>query len=58
MVTYQAPRTAKLMPEVDDPINTSLNPEPILPSSVVIAQICWDIMEEIQHAQQDEYPPP
>ncbi len=30
----------------------------ILPPTVVIAQISWDLMEEIQRAQQDEPPPP
>ncbi|KAL0173013.1 hypothetical protein M9458_033324, partial [Cirrhinus mrigala] len=29
---------------------------PILPPTVVIAQISWDLMEEIQRAQQDEPP--
>ncbi|KAL0150494.1 hypothetical protein M9458_054311 [Cirrhinus mrigala] len=31
---------------------------PILPPSVVVAQISWDLMEEIQRAQQDEPTPP
>ncbi|KAL0153008.1 hypothetical protein M9458_051687, partial [Cirrhinus mrigala] len=31
---------------------------PILPPSVVIAQISWDLMEEIQRAQQEEPTPP
>ncbi|KAL0199478.1 hypothetical protein M9458_008018, partial [Cirrhinus mrigala] len=31
---------------------------PIFPPTVVIAQISWDLMEEIQRAQQDEPPPP
>ncbi|KAL0168601.1 hypothetical protein M9458_036823, partial [Cirrhinus mrigala] len=32
--------------------------ESILPSSVVIAKISWNIMEEIQRGQQNEPPPP
>lgn len=37
-----------------DSTNTLLVPEPILPPSVIVALIRWDIMEEIQCALQDE----
>lgn len=32
-------------------------PEPILPSSVVITPVRWDLVEEIQQAQADKPPP-
>lgn len=40
-----------------DPVHSSPHPEPILPQSVIIAPIRWDIMEEIHRGQQDEPPP-
>ncbi|KAL0152240.1 hypothetical protein M9458_051963 [Cirrhinus mrigala] len=33
------------------------NPEPILPPTVILAPISWDLMEEIQREQQHEPPP-
>lgn len=49
----------------DDKLSWSYDPEQldqhvisILPPSVVIAQISWDIMEEIQRGQQDDPPSP
>ncbi len=40
-----------------DPYTESSSPEPILPSCVVIAPVTWDIMEELQRAQQNEPTP-
>ncbi|KAK3571464.1 hypothetical protein QTP86_012089 [Hemibagrus guttatus] len=41
-----------------DLISSPTVPEPILPSSVLLAPIRWDLMEEIQQAQVNEFPPP
>ncbi|KAK3523528.1 hypothetical protein QTP70_001896 [Hemibagrus guttatus] len=41
-----------------DPMSSPASPEPILPCSVVLALIPWDLMEEIQQAQVNEPPPP
>ncbi|KAL0181849.1 hypothetical protein M9458_021224 [Cirrhinus mrigala] len=35
-----------------DPPTENLPPEPILPSSIIIAPVTWDIMEELQREQQ------
>ncbi len=37
-----------------DPPTKNLTPEPILPPTVVIAPVTWDIMEELQREQQQE----
>ncbi|KAL0153155.1 hypothetical protein M9458_051542, partial [Cirrhinus mrigala] len=38
--------------------NDSLKPEPILPPTVILAPISWDIMDEIHHEQEQDPPPP
>lgn len=40
-----------------DPYTEHLTPEPILPPSVILAPISWDIMEELQREQRREPPP-
>ncbi len=40
-----------------DPPADNVTPEFILPPSVIIAPVTWDIMEEIQRAHQQEPPP-
>ncbi|CAM4735482.1 unnamed protein product [Leuciscus chuanchicus] len=40
-----------------DPPSEYNSPEPILPPSIIIAPVTWDLMEEIQLAHQQEPPP-
>lgn len=40
-----------------DSLQMNTNSEPILPSSIILAPIHRDIMEEIHNAQQEEEPP-
>ncbi len=40
-----------------DPPTKNLTPEPILPPTVVIAPVTWDIMEELQREQQQDPTP-
>ncbi len=40
-----------------DPPTENLTPEPILPPSVIIAPVTWDIMEELQRVQQHDPTP-
>ncbi len=40
-----------------DPPFQEHSPEPILPPSVIIAPVNWDIMEEIQRTTQQDPPP-
>ncbi|KAI2649352.1 Transposon Tf2-6 polyprotein [Labeo rohita] len=41
-----------------DPHMDLLTPEPILPPTVILAPISWDIMEEIQRGHEQDPPPP
>ncbi|KAI2647858.1 Transposon Tf2-9 polyprotein [Labeo rohita] len=41
-----------------DPHTDLLPPEPILPPTVILAPISWDIMEEIQRRHEQDPPPP
>ncbi len=40
-----------------DPPTKNLTPEPILPPTVVLAPVTWDIMEELQREQQQDRTP-
>ncbi len=40
-----------------DPPTENLTPEPILPPSVIIAPVTWDLMEELQRQQQYDQTP-
>ncbi|KAL0165801.1 hypothetical protein M9458_037645 [Cirrhinus mrigala] len=41
-----------------DPPTDYLKPEPILPPTVILAPIAWDLMEEIQRRHKQDPPPP
>ncbi|KAI2666704.1 Transposon Tf2-6 polyprotein [Labeo rohita] len=41
-----------------DPPMDYLTPEPILPPTVILAPVSWDIMDEIQGLRQEQDPPP
>ncbi|KAL0148225.1 hypothetical protein M9458_056457 [Cirrhinus mrigala] len=41
-----------------DPPTDYLKPEPILPPTVLLAPVAWDIMEEIQRRHEQDPPPP
>ncbi|KAI2643996.1 Transposon Tf2-6 polyprotein [Labeo rohita] len=41
-----------------DPPTDNLKPEPILPPTVILAPIAWDLMEEIQRRKEQDPPPP
>uniref|UniRef100_A0A9J7ZGW9 Gypsy retrotransposon integrase-like protein 1 n=1 Tax=Cyprinus carpio carpio TaxID=630221 RepID=A0A9J7ZGW9_CYPCA len=49
---------ADALSRIHDSANSQMRPETILPPSIIIAPIQWDIMEEIQHAQHEEPSPP
>ncbi len=48
---------ADALSRIHDPTDSQTRPETILLSSIIIAPIRWDIMEEIQQAQQEEPSP-
>lgn len=50
--------TADALSRRYDPVDSSGEPEPILSPSVIITPIRWDLMEEIQQAQQEDPSPP
>ncbi|KAL0152968.1 hypothetical protein M9458_051721 [Cirrhinus mrigala] len=41
-----------------DPPTDYLKPEPILPLTIILAPVAWDIMEEIQRRHEQDPPPP
>ncbi|KAK3574387.1 hypothetical protein QTP86_006576 [Hemibagrus guttatus] len=49
---------ADALPRRHDPPQAASKPEPILPPSIIIAPVTWDLMDEIQREQQSEPTPP
>lgn len=49
---------ADALSRIHDSVDSQMRPETILPPSIIIAPIQWDIMEEIQHVLHEEPSPP